>query len=76
MSVAAIARQVALQQRRVYAVLREHRPDRPRKRRPRTSARRAAVLKLSRKGYIPSDIASAVGVSRQYVYKILGEAWE
>jgi DNA invertase Pin-like site-specific DNA recombinase len=72
-SVAAIARDVALQPRRVYAVLAEHRPDRPRKRRPRTSKKRRAILALEAQGFVESDIASAVGVSRQYVYKILAE---
>jgi hypothetical protein len=69
----AIAVAVGLRPGRVYAVLREHRPDRQRKPRTRTSAVPDKVRGLASTGMLPARIAMLLGVKRQYVYKILSE---
>jgi hypothetical protein len=60
---------------RVYHVLREERPKRERKPRERTSNKRPKVLELHRQGnQAGANCLRAAGVSRAYVYRILGEA--
>ncbi len=71
--VAAIAEVVGLTQGRVYALLREYRPNRPRALRGRTSDKPRAIEGLNRLGFKPARIASLLGVKRQYVYRVLGE---
>lgn len=59
---------------RVYAVLREHRPDRERKPRRRVSGLPAQIyFKRTVEGVKPCQIAKALQVSRQYVHKVLNE---
>ncbi len=56
---------------RVYAVLREHRPDRKRKPRAHTSVLRSQILALAAIGTKPARIAMLLNVTRQYVYKVV-----
>jgi hypothetical protein len=58
---------------RVYAVLREHYPDRPRTPRGRTSDKPRAIQGLNEHGIKPARIAVLLSVTRQYVYRVLGE---
>lgn len=58
---------------RIYAALREHRPDRPRKPRKQTSVLRAQVLGLHADKIKPSRIAELLRCRRQWVYRIIGE---
>lgn len=55
----------------VYKVLREYRPDRPRKPRKLVSDIPVKVLALSAEKYRPAQIAALCGCSRAYVYCIL-----
>ncbi len=73
LSVEDIAARVNLGQGRIYALLRQHRPNRPRHPRRRTSELPAQVRGLTAKGIGPARIAALLGVTRQYVYKILAE---
>lgn len=69
-----IAAALGVTKGRVYAVLREHRPDRERKPRRRVSALPARIRGYhSGHGIEPSRIAVLLGVSRQYVHKILSQ---
>lgn len=69
----AIAHSLALSPTTVYAVLREHRPARPRKVRARTSDLPYRIRGLRGCGIKPARIAVLLGCSRAYVYRILGE---
>lgn len=57
----------------VYGVLREHRPDRQRKGRTRTSERRTLILGLLSRKIKPSRVAFLAGCSSAYVYKLQHE---
>lgn len=59
---------------RVYAVLREHRPDRERKPRRRVSGLPAKIHGYKARGIAQSRIAVLLGTSRQYVHKVLNES--
>jgi len=71
-SVDIIATAVGLKPGRVYMLLREHRPERRRKRR-RTSDIPRQVLILHSTGIKPRRIAFLLGVTRAYIYRVLGE---
>lgn len=59
---------------RVYTALRAHRPERARKPRPTTSSRPAQVRGMVNVAKMkPARVAAVLGVTRQYVYKCLGE---
>jgi hypothetical protein len=60
-----------LGQTRAYELLREYRPDRPRKARRRTSAIPAKVLALHEIGTPAKRIALLLGVTPVYVWRIL-----
>jgi hypothetical protein len=70
-SVAVIAAAVSRSPGHVYAVLRAHRPERPRKVHKTRSDKphRIAVMHLA--NVHPDDIAERLGVSRTYVYRHL-----
>ena len=55
----------------VYTILREHRPDRARKARRRSSEKRDMILGLSAKGHEPERVAFLAGCSKAWVYRIL-----
>jgi DNA invertase Pin-like site-specific DNA recombinase len=74
MPVAAIAEAAQLTQRRVYAILRENRPNRSRTPRKRTSDKPREILGLYERNINPAQIALVLGVTRSYVYRVLGEA--
>lgn len=57
----------------VYGVLREHRPDRKRTPRARTSEKRSQIRIYHAAGIKPVRIAELLKVKRQYVYRIIGE---
>lgn len=69
-----IAEALGVSKGRVYAVLRESRPDRPRKPRRRVSALPAKIHGYRNRGIEPTRIAFLLEVSRQYVHKILAES--
>jgi len=71
--VAAIAAAEGVTQGHVYAILREHRPDRPREARTRTGAKRRLVLGLLAKGYQPPRVAFLARCSAAYVYRLAEE---
>jgi len=58
---------------RVYALLREHRPGRPRKPRRRTSDVPMKIRGLVATGIKPTRVAFLLGITPAYVYKVLGE---
>ena len=58
---------------RVYALLREHRPDRPRQTRKRNSVVPQQIVALRAIGTKPARIARLLSVTPQYVYKVLKE---
>lgn len=58
---------------RVYAILRKHRPDRPRHARRRTSEKRPMIIGLLAQGIKPPRVAELAQVERQYVYRIMSE---
>lgn len=57
----------------VYSVLREHRPNRPRKPRTRTSEKRKLILGLLAGGIKAPRVAFLASCTPAYVYKILEE---
>lgn len=57
----------------VYGVLREHRPDRARQPRTRTSAKRKLILGLLAAGIKPPRAAFLASCSNAYVYKLQEE---
>lgn len=58
----------------VYSVLRDQRPERPRKARAATSDKPRLIAGLAAQGIKPARIAVVLGVSRAYVYRHLGES--
>jgi predicted transcriptional regulator len=60
----------------VWAVLRRERPARPRAARTPTSAVPAQVKALQAEGFGVGRIASLLGISRAYVYRILQQNGE
>jgi len=69
--IASIAAAAGVSVGRVYAILREHRPERTRSRRTVTSTVPLQVRALYAAGTKPRRIAELLGVSRAYVYAIL-----
>jgi hypothetical protein len=69
--VASIAAAHSLPPGRVYAILREHRPSRPRTPRQRTSAVPDKIRFLVKQGMAPGRVAVVLGCSRAYVYRAL-----
>jgi hypothetical protein len=57
----------------VYSVLREHRPDRARKPRTRTSEKRKLILGLLAGGIKAPRVAFLASCAPAYVYKIMDE---
>ncbi len=57
----------------VYGVLREHRTNRQRKPRTRTSEKRRLILGLLAKGYAAPRVAFLAACSNAYVYKLIDE---
>lgn len=70
---ATIAEALGVTVGRVYAVLREFRPDRERKPRRRTSDKLGKIRGLALRGICQSRIAFLCGTSRQYIHKVLNE---
>lgn len=70
----AIAEALGVSLTHVYNALREHRPKRERAARPCTSVVRKQIWALHKKENGAATIAGLLGVSRQYVYRILAEA--
>lgn len=68
-----IASALGVPRGRVYAVLREHRPDRGRKPRRRVSSLPVKIHGYKARGIGQSRIAVLLGTSRQYVHKVLNE---
>ena len=60
----------------VYGVLREHRPNRPRQPRTRTSERRKLILGLLERGILPPRVAFLARCTPAYVYYIQKEEAE
>lgn len=58
----------------VYTVLREHRPERKRAPRTRTSDKVQMIVGLRSRGLAPARIAVLCACSEAYVYRILAEA--
>lgn len=73
---AEIAERLKLSVGKVYAVLREQRPDRPRKPRTPTSDIPRMVLGLAAQDIPARRIAKLCKCSRAYVYRIIAEANE
>lgn len=71
--VAAIATACQVSPGYVYGILREHRPDRTRKPRTRTSDKRRMILGLSAQGHKVARVAFLCKVSRTYCYRVIGE---
>lgn len=65
----ALAARHNLDTSQVYRILREHRPDRPRTARKRTSNVPAKIAALAAAGSTPNRVAELLSVSRQYVYR-------
>lgn len=61
-----------LKSSRVYAVLRKHRPDRPRQPRRRVSRVPDKVRGLTAAGIAAPRVAFLLGITPAYVYAILG----
>ncbi|KRQ11913.1 hypothetical protein AOQ73_05760 [Bradyrhizobium pachyrhizi] len=57
----------------VYGVLREHRPQRVRKPRKRTSEKRQLILGLLAMGHQAPRVAVLAQCTPAYVYKLMGE---
>jgi len=70
-TVQAMCSQSGLKTGRVYAILRQHRPERPRQARRRTSDVPDKVRALHATGAKPSRIAFVLDVTPAYVYAIL-----
>lgn len=71
-TVAAICIQTGLRPSRVYQLLRLHRPHRKRKRQPPPDSKVPVIRGLDGAGVPPKRIAALLGVSRAYVYRVLG----
>jgi len=63
-----IAKATGVKSARVYAILRKHRPDRPRAARSRTSTKPEQMLALHAEGVAVERIAEILEVSKAYVY--------
>lgn len=72
---AALAKRYELSLSRVYAILREHRPDRARSPRSRSSALpdRIREMRARLPDTTQSRIAELLGISRAYVSRVLSE---
>lgn len=70
----AIAARLDLPLGPVYAILRQERPQRPRAARRRTSTIPAQVAALAAAGIGAARVASLLGISRAYVYRLLARA--
>lgn len=57
----------------VYSTLREHRPDRPRQPRTRTSEKRKLILGLLASKIAPPRVAFLAECTPSYVYKLIQE---
>lgn len=71
---AAVASALSISKGTVYAVLRKHRPTRLRKPRPvlqESADKRRQILGLVSLGYKVARVATLVGCSRTYVYRVL-----
>lgn len=68
-SVAAIATALSVSPGYVYGILREHRPNRPRKARERTSDRPRIIAGLAAQGMAAGRIAKVLGISRAYAHR-------
>jgi hypothetical protein len=72
-SVATIAAAESVSFGHVYTVLREHRPNRQRQPRTRTSERRKLILGLLAGGIAPPRVAFLAECTPTYVYKLAKE---
>lgn len=72
-TVDAMREATGLKSSRVYAILRKHRPNRPRQPRRRTSDIPPKVLHLAASGISPRRVAFLLEITPQYVYQILNE---
>jgi len=72
-TVAAIAMACGVSPGYVYGILREHRPNRPRHPRTRTSKKRKLILGLLAKGHQAPRVAFLAQVSAAYVYRLQDE---
>lgn len=72
-SVAQIAADTGRSPGYVYMVLREHRPDRQRKPRTRTSEKRRLILGLLAQEVEPTRAAFLARVSASYVYQLIDQ---
>lgn len=72
-SVAAISAAESVSFGFVYGVLREHRTDRARQPRTRTSEKRKLILGLLAGGIKPRRVAFLASCSAAYVYKLMDE---
>lgn len=71
---AAIASAIPAPLATVYAILRAHRPDRPRAPRTRTAVLPVKIRGLLDAGHKPARVAELVGCSRAYVYRVQSDA--
>lgn len=60
----------------VYTVLRANRPNRPRSARRRTSSKPDQIRALVASGVACSRVTALLGVTRQYVYRVVKEGAE
>ncbi len=72
-SVATIADALSLSPGYIYGVLRRERPKRQRKARETTSDMPRMIVGLHKQKIKPARIAVVLGVSRQYVHRVLSE---
>ena len=70
--VATIAKALGVSAGYVYSALREHRPRRARKPRATTSDIPRMIRGMADQGIAQSRIAVVLGISRQYVSRVLG----
>lgn len=54
----------------VYSVLRQHRPDRTRAPRRKTSLLPSQARALAKEGMRPARVAGVLGISRAYAYRL------
>lgn len=71
---AAIAGALGVSLSYVYATLRTWRPDRARKAHPKRSDEPRIIVGMFDRGHKPARIAACRGLSRAYIYRVLGEA--
>lgn len=75
LSVAAVAARAKVSASTVYAVLRQSRPDREKwKRREFRSDFPRQIMQLHGQGFKQSRIAAGLGISRQYVSRVIKES--